>query len=114
MLINEGKVDGKQLLSTESVRAFRTIHTGELTTGFTPGNGWGVGCCVVRNPQGASAALSAGSFGHGGAYGTQAWVDPGKRRAYILMTQRANFPNADDSVVRKAFQEKAAKAFDKN
>jgi CubicO group peptidase (beta-lactamase class C family) len=114
MLINEGKVDGNQLLSPESVRAFRTIHTGALTTGFTPGNGWGVGCCVVRNPQGASAALSAGSFGHGGAYGTQAWVDPVKRRAYILMTQRANFPNADDSAVRKAFQEKAAKAFDKN
>ena len=49
-------------------------------------------------------------FGHGGAYGTQAWIDPVKGVAYVLMTQRANFPNADNSDVRKAFQEAAARA----
>ena len=54
--------------------------------------------------------LSPGSFGHGGAYGTQAWIDPKLHRCYILMVQRANFPNSDASPVRKAFQEAAAKA----
>ena len=56
--------------------------------------------------------LSPGTFGHGGAYGTQAWIDPGKERLYVLMVQRADFPNADASDVRKAFQEAANSAPD--
>jgi CubicO group peptidase (beta-lactamase class C family) len=61
----------------------------------------------VREPQGVSAALSPGSFGHGGAYGTQAWIDPVTKVGYVLMVQRANFPNADASDLRKAFQDAA-------
>jgi CubicO group peptidase (beta-lactamase class C family) len=52
--------------------------------------------------------LSQGSYGHGGAYGTQAWIDPVKGRAYLLFVQRANFPNADASDVRNAFQKLAS------
>ena len=33
-----------------------------------------------------------------------------KKRIYILMVQRANFPNSDASEVRRAFQEAAASA----
>lgn len=108
MLLNEGELDGTRILSAQAVRTMRTIVTGDLATGFTPGNGWGVGCCVVREPQGVSQALSPGSFGHGGAYGTQAWIDPVKERIYVLMVQRANFPNADASDVRRKFQEIAS------
>ena len=64
----------------------------------------------MHKPQGVSEKLSPGSFGHGGAYGTQAWIDPVKGVAYVLMTQRANFPNSDNSDLRKAFQEAAAPA----
>jgi CubicO group peptidase (beta-lactamase class C family) len=67
-----------------------------------------LGWCVVCEPQGVSAELSAGSFGHGGAFGTQAWVDPVRQRIYILMVQRANFPNSDASEVRRVFQQLAA------
>ena len=112
MLLQEGTLDGVRILSEKSVEVFRTPCTGELTTGFTPGNAWGIGCCVTRAPEGVTAMLSSGSFGHGGAYGTQAWIDPVKGRCYILMTQRSNFPNADASGVRKVFQEEAAKALD--
>ncbi len=110
MLLRGGEWDGKRILSESSVNAMRTIVTGELTTGFTPGNGWGIGCCVVKEPQGVTADLSPGSFGHGGAYGTQAWVDPIKKRIYILMVQRSNFPNSDASDLRKRFQAEAARA----
>lgn len=108
MLLNEGELDGTRILSAQAVKTMRTIVTGDLVTGFTPGNGWGIGCCVVREPQGVSESLSPGSFGHGGAYGTQAWIDPVKERIYVLMTQRANFPNADASDVRRKFQEIAS------
>ena len=104
MLLNDGSWNGQQILSAKSVERLRTPTTGDLKTGFTPGNCWGIGCCVVREPQGVSEALSVGSFGHGGAYGTQAWIDPIRNRAYLIMVQRANFPNADDSDLRKAFQ----------
>jgi CubicO group peptidase (beta-lactamase class C family) len=87
-----------------------SIQTGDLATGFTPGNGWGLGWCVVREPQGVTAMLSPGACGHGGVYGTQAWLDPAKGVAYVLLVQRADFPNADASDVRREFQEAAAAA----
>jgi CubicO group peptidase (beta-lactamase class C family) len=71
--------------------------------------GFGVG--VVREPTGVTAALSPGSFGHGGAYGTQGWVDPVRRRIYVLMIQRQGLRNADGSEIRRAFQDAALEVF---
>ena len=110
MLLNGGALDGKTYLKPESIRQLSTICTGDLRTGFTPGNGWGVACCVIKEPQGVTAMLSPGTYGHGGAFGTQAWIDPQKGVIYILMIQRAGFPNADGSDLRKVFQETAAAA----
>ena len=110
MILDGGEFEGRRYLKPESVKLMTTVQTGELQTGFTPGNGWGLGWCVVRAPQGVTAMLSPGTFGHGGAYGTQAWIDPGKRRIYVLMIQRSDFPNSDASPVRRAFQEAAASA----
>lgn len=85
-------------------------QTGELKTGFTDGNGWGLGWCVVRQPQGVTAALSPGTFGHGGAYGTQGWVDPKQDLIVVLMIQRVKLPNADASDMRRVLQETAVSA----
>jgi CubicO group peptidase (beta-lactamase class C family) len=109
MVLNGGLLDGKKYVSPEAVKQMTSVQTPDaIATGFTPGNGWGLGWCVVRQPQGVSAVLSPGTFGHGGAYGTQAWIDPRRGVVYLLMTQRANFPNSDASDVRKAFQEAAS------
>ncbi len=112
MLLLGGELDGKRVLSEEAAKTMRTIATGDLVPGFTPGNGWGIGCCVVREPTGVTSVLSPGSFGHGGAYGTQAWIDPVKNRIYILMIQRSNLGNSDASDIRRVFQEEANKALD--
>lgn len=110
MVLRGGELDGKRYLKPESVQRMASLQTGDLKTGFTAGHGWGLGWCVVREPQGPSGALSAGAFGHGGAYGTQSWIDPKTKRIYILMVQRANFSNSDGSAVRQGFQEAASKA----
>jgi CubicO group peptidase (beta-lactamase class C family) len=110
MILNQGALDGKRYLRPESVKLMTSIQTGDLKTGFTDGNGWGLGWCIVRLPQGITAMLSAGACGHGGAYGTQAWIDPVKQVIYVLMVQRSDFPNSDDSSVRRAFQTAAASA----
>jgi CubicO group peptidase (beta-lactamase class C family)/predicted glycoside hydrolase/deacetylase ChbG (UPF0249 family) len=112
MILNGGELGGRRFVKPESVKLMTTIQTGELTTGFTPGNGWGLGWCVIRKPEGITAMLSSGTFGHGGAYGTQAWIDPAKRRIYLLLVQRANFPNSDASDVRRGFQESATSALE--
>lgn len=110
MVLNRGELDGRRYLKPESVELMTTPRTGDLTTGFTPGNAWGLGWCVIRHPQGPTEMLSPGTFGHGGAYGTQCWIDPARKRIDILMVQRANFPNSDASEVRQAFERAAAGA----
>jgi CubicO group peptidase (beta-lactamase class C family) len=110
MLLNDGSLDGKEYLRPQTVAQMRSIQTGNLKTGFTPGDAWGLGVCLVREPQGVTAMLSPGTFGHGGAWGTQAWIDPAKGVAYVLMVQRADFKNSDASPVRLAFQQAAAGA----
>ncbi len=122
MLLNGGSLGGRQYLSAEAMRYLATSQTGDLPTGFFQGEaygnrgknyGWGLGTCVLKSPhEGVPEKLSAGSFGHGGAWGTQAWIDPHKGVAYILMVQRSNFPNSDASEVRRAFQKGAAEALE--
>ena len=110
MLLNEGSLDGHRYLKPETVKQMTSVQTGTLQTGFIPGSAWGLGISLVVTPGDVSAALSPGSFGHGGAYGTQAWIDPTNKVGYLLLVQRANFPNSDMSPVRKAFQDAAAKS----
>lgn len=110
MVLNGGELEGTRILSSEAVAVMTRVHTGDLVTGFTPGNGWGLGWCVVREPQGVTRMLSPGTFGHGGAFGTQGWIDPQRKMIFILLVQRTNFPNSDASPVREAFQELAVAA----
>jgi len=107
MMLGGGAWRGKRILNEASVKQMTSLQTKELATGFTPGNGWGWGWCLVQNPQGVSATLSAGSYGHGGAYGTQCWMDPVRQRYFLLLVQRADFPNSDGSGTRQRLQEAA-------
>ncbi len=108
MLLNGGEAGGKRYLSPEALRSMTTDHTGTLKSGFTDGMGMGLGFQVVREPTGVTAMLSKGTYGHGGAHGTQGWIDPEKKTIYLLLIQRAGLKNGDDSPMRHAFQEGAA------
>jgi CubicO group peptidase (beta-lactamase class C family) len=112
-ILNGGELDGQRIVSAAGVREMTNIQTGDIVTGFTPGNGWGLGWCVVRDPQGVTGALSPGTFGHGGAFGTEGWVDPVKQRIYVLLFQRSDIGNSDGADIRKDFQQAAADALDK-
>ena len=120
MLLGGGQANGKRYLSAASLKLLSTPQTGELPTGFFQeaerggfgaNYGWGIGTCVLRTPHaGAAEVLSPGTYGHGGAWGTQAWIDPVKGVAYVLMVQRAGHPNSDGSDFRRDFQKAAAHA----
>ena len=74
-------LEGRRYLSAAAMAFLSTPQTGNLPTGFfqneTYGNrgtnyGWGIGTCVLRTPhEGVAEMLSPGSYGHGGAWGTQ-------------------------------------------
>lgn len=105
MVLSGGELNGKRILSAKAVKQMTTLaHDEKIETGFTPGNGWALGWILTRVPQGASAALTPGSHGHGGAHGTQGWIDPNRRLIYIMLIQRTGFGNGDGSDVRTAFQ----------
>jgi CubicO group peptidase (beta-lactamase class C family) len=103
-------LNGKRILSADAVRQMTSLQSGELQTGFTPGNGWGLGFCLIRQPQGATAILSPGTYGHGGAFGTQGWIDPQREMILVLLVARQDFGNGDGSDIRAEFQRLAVEA----
>lgn len=109
MILNQGEVDRKRYVSAESLALMTQNHTGELKAGFTEGMGMGLGFQIVVTPTGATSTLSPGTYGHGGAHGTQGWIDPVKKTIHILLIQRAGLKNGDASPMRQAFHEAAAK-----
>jgi CubicO group peptidase (beta-lactamase class C family) len=123
MLLNGGKLGRHRYLSPAAMKYITTPQTGDLPTGFFQNAasgqhgtnyGWGIATCILRAPHdGVAEKLSPGTFGHGGAWGTQAWIDPVRGVAYVLMVQRSNFANSDASDVRRVFQQSAAEALGK-
>ena len=108
LMLDRGVWEGRRILSEAAVAKMTSNQTGDLKAGFTPGVGMGLGWQVVREPQGVTARLSPGTYGHGGAFGTQYWIDPQKKRFDILLVQRSGFPNGDASPLREALHEAAA------
>ncbi len=109
-MLNAGRLGSTKILAPESVLTMTKVQTGDLTCGFVPGMGFGYGWAVVKEPQGVTAMVSPGTFGHGGAFGTQAWIDPKQDLFVILLIQRVGLANADGSDLRRELQQLAIEA----
>jgi CubicO group peptidase (beta-lactamase class C family) len=113
MLVARGVAGKRRLLSEAAVAKMTKVHFSapkDVKVGFTPGLGMGLGVQVVMEPTGVTAMLSPGTFGHGGAYGTQAWMDPKQEMFFILMVQRQGFGDGDALEIRKTLQSVGAAA----
>jgi len=105
MMLHGGESAGRRILRSDTVAEMTRKQTRrpESPTGMP----WGLGFCVVEDPEQmeANRTLSPGSFGHGGAFGTQSWTDPTRGLIYIMMIERDKIPNTpDDSTMRRAYQ----------
>jgi CubicO group peptidase (beta-lactamase class C family) len=109
-LLNKGTLDGKTIIKPETLALMTRTQTGDIKTGFTEGMSYGFGFAVVKSPLGVTAMLSPGTFGHGGAFGTQGWIDPVQGAYFILLIQRNNLGNSDGSSIRGQFQTLAVDA----
>ena len=111
MLLQEGRFQGRTLLAPASVKALVSPQTEIIPTPSAPGVTMGLGFKVQTEPQEVTAVQAPGTFGHGGAYGTQSWADPKHKLVYVLLIQRGGMPKGDGSDLRGAFQEAAFAAF---
>jgi len=110
MVLDHGTAGGRRYLSEASIAKMTRNHTGDLRAGFTDGVQMGLGWQLVGTPTGVTEMLSPGTYGHGGAFGTQGWIDPRREMIFILMVQRSGFPNGDASDLRKSLQSIAVSA----
>ena len=111
LMLNRGAFAGRQILKPATVAELTRKQTGDLRA--RPGMPWGLGFCVIEDPaqMEANATLSPGTFGHGGAHGTNSWADPARDLIYVFMIQRdALKPNPDNSPMRRAYQDAVAAA----
>jgi CubicO group peptidase (beta-lactamase class C family) len=113
MMLNKGELNGKRILSEKTVAEMTKVQTGNIKTGFVDGMSFGYGWGVVREPKGLTGMFTAGSYGHGGAFGTQGWIDPTQDLFVVLLIQRLGLPNSDGSPMRQKLQELAAEAVKK-
>jgi CubicO group peptidase (beta-lactamase class C family) len=89
MLVNGGQLNGKRLLSPRTVEMMRSVYAPDTLPGRTRGEGYGLSVRVICDPVANGTALSNGTFGWSGAFGTHFFVDPKEKIAAILMTQTA-------------------------
>jgi len=94
MLLGGGQLDGKRILSEESVR--------NLTHRQTPP--------ALKDSYGLGFSVGETFFGHGGAYSTDSRADTGRGLIFVWLVQHAGFPGEGEKA-QGAFREAAIKAF---
>lgn len=88
MLLSGGTVDGHRYLSRRAVETMTRIFTPDIKpSGWFGGTGYGLTFEVVRDPVGTLLLQSPGTFGHGGAFGTEGWMDPKSDLVMIALVQ---------------------------
>ena len=90
MIANGGELDGVRLLGRMTVDLMISNHTGaEDVYVRGPGYGFGLGFGVLVDPTQSFDALSPGSYGWGGAWGTLYWADPVEDLVGLMFIQLA-------------------------
>ncbi len=91
MMLDGGSYNGRRYLSRFSVSLMAEVHTGDLArSGWLGGGAYGLAWEVVKDPFGELAGHTKGTYGHGGAFGTQGWIDPNNGLIRIMLIQRSN------------------------
>ena len=92
MLLNGGELNGVRLLSPKTVELMTTNQVGTLYS--TTGQGFGFGFSIDEYVGADNTMMSAGTYGWGGAYGSQYRVDPREHIVFVFMLNQ--LPNRTD------------------
>lgn len=92
-----------QLLKPETCELFRT----NFTPGMNEDRSFAFQLASTKDST-AGTKMSPVSFGHNGFTGTSLWIDPGKERIFVLLTNRTHnhaLPFANINSVRRKFHD---------
>ena len=91
MLLNGGTLDGVRVLAPKTVALMTTNQADTLFS--RSGEGFGLGFRLLERAGAEGRVESVGTFGWGGAYGSEYEVDPAERLVLVFMIQR--LPNRE-------------------
>jgi CubicO group peptidase (beta-lactamase class C family) len=97
MIAHGGELDGVRILSEKSVK--------DMTTAVMAGGkklSYAVGWQSNTETQRPCSAMPVGSFGHGGAFATNGWIDPERQIVTVFLVQNVLVP--DSSKPKDGFQ----------
>lgn len=92
MLLNNGKYNGNQLLSRNTVRIMTSNQIGDIPFG---GDKFGLGFSVVTDKSSGRTLAQEGTFAWGGAFATSYWVDPKEKMVYLFYRQMLGSTHGD-------------------
>ncbi len=97
MLLNEGTLDGAQILKAETVRLMHTEAALKHREG-KPGLVWGLGVCIRQDPQKACINDTPGTYGWSGAFGTHCFISPADKLEMVWCTNRSDAGGASSPI----------------
>jgi len=89
MLLSGGEFQGRRYLSRQAIATMTRVFTPDVKPSGWMGGGTGYGLTfeIVKDPEGTLLMHSPGTFGHGGAFGTEGWMDPKNDLIRIMLVQ---------------------------
>ena len=94
MMLNGGKLNGRRIFKSETVRLMTSVHTPKGMKAKR-GLGWDIDS-PYSSPRGNHFKI--GGYGHTGWTGGSLWVDPATQTIVILMTSRTH-PDGNGNVI---------------
>lgn len=92
MLLNNGKYNGNQLLSRNTVRIMTSNQIGDIPFG---GDKFGLGFSIVTDKSSGKTLAQEGTFAWGGAFSTSYWADPKEKMVYLFYRQMLGSTHGD-------------------
>ncbi len=94
MILNQGSLNGKQVLAAETVALMQKNHVGTL---LGPSRGFGLGFGVLVDTEKDPSPASNGQIYWGGFFKTHFFIDPAEDLIALFMTQK--LPNTNEYVI---------------
>jgi CubicO group peptidase (beta-lactamase class C family) len=93
MLLNDGKYNGKRILSRNSIRLMTTNQIGDIP--FGGNDRFGLGFQLVTDKSSGRTMAQPGTFSWGGAFSTSYWVDPKEKLVLLFYRQLSGSTHGD-------------------
>jgi CubicO group peptidase (beta-lactamase class C family) len=93
VLMNDGKLNGKQFIDKNSIKLFTTRYNDQSTRAL----GWDT---KSETNSSAGDLFSSTSFGHTGFTGTSIWADPERNLFVVFLTNRV-YPTRENYKIQK-------------